>query len=212
MRIQPDRHQFEIKDSALNPFIAKLSKHPLYRLKPEQIFSDFKNQDVIVDLGCGNGHFLRSYLSKRPGLKGVGIDRRFKRLFKTANKIQAYGGAVCFWDVPDFCAASPTEFFNLVSMQFPDPWPKKRHSKHRMLSSSLLRNIHRILKSQSSFCFVSDCKDYYEFLMAENAKLKLFPVSIAREGNLFEEEDSSLFMRTMNERQIPIYSLVLRKL
>jgi len=49
-----------------------------------------------------------------------------------------------------------------IHIQFPDPWPKKRHAKNRPVSKSLLLECKRILAPKCSLFFVTDSENYAE--------------------------------------------------
>src|SRR5688572_13630415 len=74
---------------SLNLYIEKIRNHPLVERDFSSVFEEFKNSESVLDLGCGNGHFLQEYLFKYPQKLGLGIERRFKRVFKTAEKLKA---------------------------------------------------------------------------------------------------------------------------
>lgn len=202
----------QLKDPEKNHYIEKLQRHTGLLSTKLEVWKHFKDKDAIVDFGCGNGHFLESYLQLHPSFSGLGVDRRFKRLFKTASKIQKFNDSkVFFGDVIEFVESSPSDFWQEVWMMFPDPWPKKKHLKNRMIHSKLFYQIHRILKSGGRFCFVSDHFPYWDFFIMTNYKIRLFPVSRAVEGDLFKGQHTSLFQRKFESQGLPIYSLEMRK-
>jgi tRNA (guanine-N7-)-methyltransferase len=199
---------------ARNHYVEKVRSHSFVGQELESLWSSFENQESLVDLGCGNGHFLSEYLEKHPEMMGLGVDRRFKRIFKTAEKLQRTnenGSRVIFSDVPSFLRECPDNFWNEVWLQFPDPWPKLRHEKHRMVSLEFFHNIYRVLKPGGRFCFRSDCRAYWEFFQLENSRAELFPIELSQKGDLFMEEPKTLFQMKFLRLGVPIYSLQLRK-
>jgi tRNA (guanine-N7-)-methyltransferase len=199
-------------NETLNPYIERIRNHPGVKTELDEVFASLLNQSCIVDLGCGNGHFLQSYLQMNPQMKGVGVEKRFKRTFKTASKLTDLPASVLNLDVFEFLSASPHSFFDEVWVQFPDPWPKARHEKNRMVRPLLLREIHRVLKPSGRFCFRSDHYEYFEFLQAENQKMNYFPVTKTQTGDLFSDLPTTLFQRKFTSRGVPIYSCEMRAL
>jgi len=65
----------------------------------------------------------------------------------------------------------------------PDPWPKNRHSGHRLISSDFMMQIHRVLKPGGIFHFATDDPPYLE------AGTK----NIVESG-LFERVDETVFL------------------
>ena len=52
--------------------------------------------------------------------------------------------------------------FNEIYILFPDPWPKKRHQKRRLVNSDFLKKIFKILKKNGKFIFSTDNIGYFE--------------------------------------------------
>lgn len=199
-------------NETLNPYIERIRNHPGVKTELDEVFGSLRHQPCLVDLGCGNGHFLQSYLQMNPQMKGVGVEKRFKRTFKTASKLTDLPASVLNLDVFEFLSACPNLFFDEVWVQFPDPWPKARHEKNRMVRPLLLREIHRVLKPSGRFCFRSDHFEYWDFLQAENLKTNYFPVMKALKGDLFSDLPTTLFQRKFTSRGVPIYSCEMRAL
>lgn len=194
-------------DEALNPYVERVRAHPLISNAFTGVIEHFQGKRTIVDLGCGNGHFLQEYLLKNPETVGLGIERRFKRSFKTAEKLQNLRARVVQMDVREFLESSPDHFWDEIWMQFPDPWPKSRHEKNRMITSSFVARLKQLLKPGGRFCFRSDCRTYWEFLQLENIRHSHFAVERSMKGNLFASDPSTLYQRKFETRGIEIYSL-----
>ncbi|MDB5037793.1 MAG: trmB [Bacteriovoracaceae bacterium] len=197
-----------------NPYIERIKDHAHVEDNLDAILFSVKNKRCIVDLGCGNGHFLQEYLEQNPDLVGLGVERRYKRVFKTAEKIKRIEtplSRVIQFDVPEFLKRSPNSYWDEVWLQFPDPWPKLRHEKNRMVNFSTFHLIYSILKPGGRFCFRSDCRAYWEFLQMANIRSELFPILRSQAGDLFHESPTTLFQRKFMQISTPIYSLEFRK-
>ena len=53
---------------------------------------------------------------------------------------------------------------------FPDPWPKNRHNKRRLITERFLEDAHRVLKPGSQFRFASDITDYVDWTLTRLLK------------------------------------------
>lgn len=98
--------------------------------------------EVTLEIGCGHGHFLTGYAREQPEERCLGIDiisdriRRAERKRCRADLGNAHfvvaEAAECLDCLP--AAVSLRRIFVL----FPDPWPKRRHHKNRLLNRRFL--------------------------------------------------------------------------
>ena len=102
-------------------------------------------QSITLEIGCGHGHFLAAYAQAHPEELCIGIDLITKRiekgiLKKSRNDIKQLHFIKA--DLNEFLDSMPNDFkLERVFMLFPDPWPKKRHHKNRMMQCSFLDKI-----------------------------------------------------------------------
>ncbi len=155
----------------LNPYVTKVLQHSdIIRTQisdgvPDT--ADFINlsRPIIVDLGCGAGNFLRDYALLSPEIDFYGFELRYKRLVKGALKfkkrhlanvrlIQARAEDIAFW--------FPPSSIREVYVNFPDPWPKKRHLKHRLITTDFLIRLSGLLEEEGQFVFKTDHRDYFD--------------------------------------------------
>ena len=66
------------------------------------------------------------------------------------------------YDVLDF---AHRECFELVWIFFPDPWPKNRHAKRRLITSDFLIKLHKTLKENSEIHIATDSTIYVRFIL-----------------------------------------------
>ncbi len=100
---------------------------------------------VTLEFGCGHGHYLAGYAAERPGEWCAGLDLRTRRIRLAEAKARKRGLVRT-----RFVKAEAMEFLDALEggpgvrrafMLFPDPWPKKRHHKHRMLQAAFLDRL-----------------------------------------------------------------------
>jgi len=134
-------------------------------LQPESLF-ETKGEKLILEIGCGKGAFLCQYALKFPQncILGAEWDSYCSNL--TANKIAKYklkNAAVMKGDLFYFLKdLMPAASIDEVHIYFPDPWPKRRHHKNRLvLREGFLEEIHRVLKSgKRPFYWATDHEEY----------------------------------------------------
>ena len=125
----------------------------------------FPQGRVLLEIGCGNGHFLTAYAAAHPDQRCVGIDLRLERVEKARRKQRRAGlGNLHFLraEALDFLRALPVHItLSDVYMLFPDPWPKKRHHKNRLLKPAFLDALAARAGQGSRLFFRTDFKPYY---------------------------------------------------
>lgn len=97
---------------------------------------------ITLEIGCGHGHYLTAYAGQHREAPCIGIDLVTKRIAKAKQKRDKRSlGNLHFLkaEVREFLDAWPPHLsMERVFVLFPDPWPKKRHTKNRILQTSFL--------------------------------------------------------------------------
>ena len=155
----------------VNP-LSRFFQLPLELPPPQELFSD-PGQPVHLDIGCARGRFLLALAQQQPELNHLGVEiRRALVAAAEADRQQLGLGNLHYV----FCNANIsvegwlTELapgqLDLVSIQFPDPWFKKRHHKRRVLQPALLLAIAAALEPGKRLFMQSDILDVIEPMVA----------------------------------------------
>lgn len=130
----------------------------------------FNNENPLnLEIGCGNGHFLTQQALKNPSENFIGIDLKDYRIVKSRMKENLLNLSNVRW----ICGEAkisiermfPDESLEKIYMTFPDPWPKKRHWKHRLFQADFIPLIARKLTNSGKFIFISDHEGYYQWCL-----------------------------------------------
>jgi len=119
---------------------------------------------VIADLGCGSGNFLVQLAAAHPEDFFLGFELRYKRLVKGALKLERQGSdnVLLLRELGerymDYLAPASLD---VLHVNFPDPWPKSRQWKKRLVSQSFLENLVPVLKPGGSFRLKTDHSGYF---------------------------------------------------
>ena len=104
-----------------------------------------ERRTITLELGCGHGHFLDGYASAHPDEFCIGIDLKTKRIEKGARKRDRGGHDNLVFmkaEASEFLDALPADVrLGKIFFLFPDPWPKKRHFRYRMLRTDMLDRL-----------------------------------------------------------------------
>jgi len=130
-----------------------------------------KRQPVEVDLGCGDGSLLLHWAKRFPDRNWLGVERLKGRVLKLERKAPRLGiagnlralriesGYAVEWLFPP---ASVTAFH----IYFPDPWPKKRHHKYRLVQPAFVTVLARALEPGGFVNLATDHGDYFAEMLA----------------------------------------------
>ena len=120
----------------------------------------------VFEIGCGNGHFLNAYAAAHPHELCVGVDLRLERITKALRKRDRAGLHNLQFlrcEARDFLRELPAASRLLdVYILFPDPWPKKRHHKHRLLQAGFLDALSARAGPGTHLYFRTDDRPYYD--------------------------------------------------
>lgn len=121
---------------------------------------------LVLEIGCGHGHFLTRYATEFPGKICVGVDLRGERIERAQKKVRRAGLTNCRFiraEAVEFLEALPAAMrFQEVWMLFPDPWPKKRHHKNRLLRPDFLERIANRSPAETRLYFRTDHSGYFQ--------------------------------------------------
>lgn len=119
----------------------------------------------VLEIGCGHGHWLTEYAAARPVSACVGIDIIGDRIERSNRKATRSG-----LDNLHFLKAEADEFLELlpegrqaleVFVLFPDPWPKKRHWKNRLMNTEFLDRLAQRCADGARLYFRTDHEGYF---------------------------------------------------
>ena len=125
-----------------------------------------EGERLIVEVGPGRGDFLFHLAESNPEAQVVGIEIKGKRVDKLIKRIERRGLGNVQIIQGDARDSLPRHFddgtVDEVHIQFPDPWPKKRHTKHRPINDEFLTDCVRALKPAGTISFITDHLPYAE--------------------------------------------------
>ena len=130
-----------------------------------EIFVD-ASRPLEVDLGSGDGGFLRAMAEHFPERNFLGVERLLGRVRKTCRKAAKMDlGNLRMLRLESTYTLGyllPTGGVSRVHLLFPDPWPKKKHHKRRLVNREFCEGIKRVLAPGGEFLFKTDHAEYFE--------------------------------------------------
>lgn len=145
---------------------------------------------LTLELGCGHGHYLAAYAAAHPEEFCVGLDLLEDRIERATRKAERAGlsnlafvqaeaslflGALSAYAGPASPPMPPARL-RRVFVLFSDPWPKRRHWKHRVFQPALLDTLAPLTEPGATLHFRTDHPDYFgcaRAVAAEHQKWRL---------------------------------------
>ncbi len=184
------------------------------RLDLEKIFR--RKALLHVDLGCGDGSFLCALAQRLPDKNFLGIERLSGRVRSTARKATSLDNVrltsldnVRLLQMESSYAVRyllPAESVETFYLLFPDPWPKRRHHRRRIVTPDFLNSVHAALEQNGVIYIATDHLDYFR---------KIKKTAESTPGFAIDDADVDLpqskFGLAFRQKGAPIHWLALRK-
>ena len=120
-------------------------------------------RDVWVELGFGGGEHLAGQAAAHPQVLVLGAEPFVNGVASLVRHVADRGlGNVRLHpgDGRDLLAALPDASVSRVFVLFPDPWPKSRHHKRRLINAETIAELARVMKPGAVLRFATDWADY----------------------------------------------------
>jgi tRNA (guanine-N7-)-methyltransferase len=131
-----------------------LSGAPLFAAAPNAYW---------LEIGFGAGEHLIAQAKANPDIGLIGCEPFLNGVAAALAGIEREGLAnvrLRRGDAQALIDAAPDAFFSKVFILYPDPWPKRRHNKRRIVSDALVTALARIVKPGGEVRFATDIDDY----------------------------------------------------
>src|SRR5262245_19023078 len=138
------------------------------RLEPAKLFPHL--QSLEVDLGSGDGTFIAQYAQQRLDHNFLAVERLLGRLRKIDRKGLRAGLAnlrlVRIEASYLLEYLLPPESIHTLHVYFPDPWPKRKHRKHRLVNGRFTELAAQVLAPGGTVYLRTDDEDYFAQMTA----------------------------------------------
>jgi tRNA (guanine-N7-)-methyltransferase len=122
------------------------------------------DRPLALEIGCGIGDFIVKTAADHPDRNFIAIDFYNKGCYKTCRRIDAAGLAnvrVLREEARQFIVERIAKgSLTAVYINCPDPWPKKKHRKRRLVNRQFLEFLAEYLAPGADFYFATDFDDY----------------------------------------------------
>lgn len=168
-----------------------------YGINTDDCLLDYKTvfarkAPVVLEIGFGNGRSLAKMAAAHPEQDYIGVDVHRpgagSLLLQLENQAIENVRVVCEDAVQVLTRQIPEDSLQAVYLFFPDPWPKKRHHKRRILQPEFVQLVRKRLKINGLFHMATDWRDYAGHMMDVMSQAEGFE-NTAGEGVYAERPD-----------------------
>ncbi len=190
----------------VNPLAKYYRELPIEPLDLSHVFAN-PDLPLHLDIGCGRGRFLLKMAETESAWNFLGVEIR-EPLVIEANEISdsrklrnlRYEFCNAMIDLDVLLENLPENTMQYVTIQFPDPWFKKRHAKRRMVRDKLAETVTEHLSQTGKLLIQTDV----EFLGEEMAEL------FEQNGlEKFDIEENPLPIKTEREKSVEARNLTI---
>lgn len=125
---------------------------------------------VFIEYCSGNGAWIIEKAQKNPGCNWIAVEQKFERVRKIwtkarnremTNLLIICGEALTFTRhyLLDSCIEG-------IYVNFPDPWPKEKHAKNRLIQSGFVKELARVVKKEGTATLVTDDVTYCQQMIS----------------------------------------------
>ncbi len=118
---------------------------------------------VDLEIGFGSGESMIARAREQPDVGFIGVEPFVNGMAKALAVIESNGlrnVRLHFDDAAGLIAWLPEGSLARIDLIHPDPWPKRRHWKRRLVQDEMVAQFARILQQGGEFRFVTDIADY----------------------------------------------------
>ncbi|HOD59971.1 MAG TPA: tRNA (guanosine(46)-N7)-methyltransferase TrmB, partial [Candidatus Syntrophosphaera sp.] len=135
-------------------------------------------KQLYIEIGSGKGEFISQYALLHPEWNFLGFEAREKRIRNILKKLSPNTHPnvrlVKMLVNSNIASILPPESVQGVFIQYPDPWPKKRHHKRRLIQQDFLNALATIMVPDGEVHISTDDLDYANWIAEEFLKNPYF--------------------------------------
>jgi tRNA (guanine-N7-)-methyltransferase len=168
----------------------------------------------VVEIGFGNGEATVEIAKAFPETGFLGVEVHPPGVGHLLNEIRKEGLGnlrVLRHDAVEVVGSLADNTVDAFHVFFPDPWPKKKHHKRRLLQAGFLTDLGRALKPGGVFYFATDWEEYAEEVLAALQSLAMFENTCEKWAEGVTWRPSTRFERRGLQEQRPIREVQFQK-
>lgn len=178
-----------------------------------------------LEIGSGNGFFLSGLAQRNPDWNVLGVEIRYKRVVLCSTKITRAGltnARIIRYHAGFLDDLLPPQSVSGLYVNHPDPWPKERHEKNRLLSRWFMEDVVHLLRPGAAFRLKTDHLPNLERVLhvldhgPDDEPLPRLPLEVTGRADdvtrgpaPWPDDIETNYQRKFRERGLPVYALEL---
>jgi len=147
---------------------------PIYGLSPNDNILDFdeifhRQAKTTIEIGFGNGETFVEMASQNPDINFIGIEVHRPGVgacLQAIHQLQLDNVRIICQDATEVLKCNIADHsVDVIQIFFPDPWPKKRHHKRRLIQKDFIDLVEKKLKSGGLLHLATDWENYAEQML-----------------------------------------------
>jgi tRNA (guanine-N7-)-methyltransferase len=164
---------------------------PLYEFKIDNLAQLNINQKNILEIGFGFGDFLFNQVVNNPQFNFIGCEPHINGVVNLLAKLHHLPDSKLFpnlkisqIDVRLLLDKIPNYFFDEIYILFPDPWPKHKHYKRRLINLEFLQFLAKKIKPHGKLIIATDHDAYKAWILAAILRCSDFYLPVENQDDL----------------------------
>ena len=126
--------------------------------------------EIWLEIGFGSGEHIKWQLDNKKDIAIIGCEPYINgvaNLLELLSKEQLQRVKIFIGDARKIIASLNKNSISKVFILFPDPWPKRKHHKRRIISRFLIKNFQKILTPKGRIYIATDTNNYLKVIFLE---------------------------------------------
>jgi tRNA (guanine-N7-)-methyltransferase len=122
-----------------------------------------ETRELWLEIGFGSGEHMIAEAAANPDVGFIGCEPFLNGVAAALAGLERSGidnVRIRRGDVQSLIDAAPSGLFSRIFVLYPDPWPKRRHNKRRLISEATVEALARVLRPGGEVRFATDIDDY----------------------------------------------------
>jgi tRNA (guanine-N7-)-methyltransferase len=140
---------------------------------PSSLFPNAQAREIWLEIGFGGGEHLAAQARAHRDVNFIGCEPFVNGMAKLLAAIDHEAlDNIRVWDddVTKLLPTLPDGCFDRVYILYPDPWPKRRQRKRRLVSDEMLAMLARVMRPGAELRFASDIDDYIGWVLVRGMR------------------------------------------